>query len=75
MQDKTKEQALGLRLKGARVERGWTQEQLGKELGLSPDQVGRIERGEVEPGLKLGARWARQCGVKLTRILGEVRHG
>lgn len=75
MIEKTEEQALGLRLKGARVERGWTQEQIAKELGLSVDQVGRIERGEVEPGLRLGARWAQKCAVKLTRILGEVRHG
>ena len=55
--------------------RNWTQEQIAKELGLSTDQVGRIERGEVEPSLSLGARWARKCAVKLTRILGEVNRG
>jgi transcriptional regulator with XRE-family HTH domain len=75
MEEKTEEQAMGLRLKGARVERGWTQEQIAKELGLSTDQVGRIERGEVEPSLSLGARWARKCAVRLGRILGEVNRG
>lgn len=75
MPERTEEQALGLRLKGARAETGWTQEQLAKELGISVDQVSRIERGQVEPGLMLGVRWARVCGVKLTRITGEVGHG
>ena len=65
----------GRRLAGARVEAGLTQAQLAKELGRTDDQISRIERAVVDPGLGLVRRWAKACKVPITRITGEVNRG
>lgn len=69
------ESQTGRRLAAARTLRGFTQEQLAKELGVSAAQVSRVERGEVDPSLGLARRWARACGVPITTITGEVADG
>ena len=44
------------RLKLLRVERGWTQEQLGQELGVSRQAVIAIETEKHDPSLDLAYR-------------------
>jgi transcriptional regulator with XRE-family HTH domain len=39
--------SLGREVRGARVDRGLSQEQLGRTVGLSGSEVGRIERGLI----------------------------
>ena len=38
---------IGKRIKGLRVEKGLTQEKLGKQLGLDRTTIGKIERGII----------------------------
>jgi transcriptional regulator with XRE-family HTH domain len=40
-----KQPALGATIRAARRERGWSQEELGFEAGLSQSVISRIERG------------------------------
>ncbi len=46
------------RLKLLRVERGWTQEQLGQQLGVSRQAVIAIESDKHDPSLDLAYRIA-----------------
>ena len=46
------------RLKLLRVERGWTQEQLGQELGVSRQAVNALETEQHDPSLALAYRIA-----------------
>ena len=44
------------RLKLLRVERGWTQEDLGRELGVSRQAVNALETEKHDPSLDLAYR-------------------
>lgn len=46
------------RLKLLRVERGWTQEQLGQQLGVSRQAVNALEMEKHDPSLDLAYRIA-----------------
>ncbi|RZJ80174.1 MAG: transcriptional regulator, partial [Brevundimonas sp.] len=46
------------RLKLLRVERGWTQEQLGQALGVSRQAVNALETEKHDPSLDLAYRIA-----------------
>lgn len=46
------------RLKLLRVEQGWTQEQLGQELGVSRQAVNALETERHDPSLELAYRIA-----------------
>lgn len=46
------------RLKLLRVEKGWTQEQLGQELGVSRQAVNALETERHDPSLELAYRIA-----------------
>ena len=46
------------RLKLLRVERGWTQEQLGHQLGVSRQTVNALETEKHDPSLDLAYRIA-----------------
>lgn len=48
---------LGARIKAARQERGWTQPELGKRVGVSKSAVNQWENGAVQ-NLKLGNLFA-----------------
>jgi transcriptional regulator with XRE-family HTH domain len=52
---------LGRRIKAARERRGWTQAQLGLEVGVGARTVGGWERGETTPMNRMG---------KLEEVLG-----
>jgi len=69
----------GANVRAARKARGWTQEDLAHESGLSTVQVSRIERGvreirlttlirllaafEIQPGQLLSDLYESQCGA------------
>lgn len=48
-------------IRRARLARGWTQEQLGDEVGLDQAQVSKMETGDWEP--------PREVLIKVTRAL------
>ncbi len=47
------------RIKEFRVRRGWTQEQLATEVGVSRETVIYLEKGKYNPSLKLAFRIAK----------------
>jgi transcriptional regulator with XRE-family HTH domain len=63
---------LGTNVRSIRHERGLTQEQLAHVSGLSLSDVGRIERAERDPGVRVLVRLARGLDVPLARLLDGV---
>lgn len=59
-------QWLAERVKRLRDERGWSQEALAKASGVSPQYLQRIERGKVNPSLRVVARVMRALGASRT---------
>jgi len=39
----------GKRIKSLRIEKGWSQDELGKKLGLDQGTISKMERGENDP--------------------------
>ena len=56
------------RLKLLRVERGWTQEQLGHALGVSRQAVNALETEKHDPSLDLAYRIAVERGIAGGRL-------
>jgi putative transcriptional regulator len=50
------------RLRELRTEGGWTQEELGRKVGVSRQAIIAIEGGRHEPSLDLAYRLAAQFG-------------
>lgn len=57
-------EACAANLRRAREAAGLTQERLAELADLHMTDVGRIERGERDPGVRTVARLARGLGVK-----------
>ena len=62
------------RLKVLRAERGWTQEELSKELGVSRQAVNALETEKHSPSLDLAYRISAVFGVSVEQIF-ENEHG
>lgn len=56
------------RLKVLRAERGWTQEELSKELGVSRQAVNALETEKHSPSLDLAYRISAVFGVSVEQI-------
>ena len=56
-----------------RGERGWSQAQLGDELGVSRQTVNAIETGKYDPSLPLAFRIARLFGQSIEAIFQPER--
>jgi putative transcriptional regulator len=56
------------RLKVLRAERGWTQEDLGKELGVSRQAVNALETEKHSPSLDLAYRISALFGMSTEEI-------
>ncbi|MEZ0275139.1 MAG: helix-turn-helix transcriptional regulator [Roseimicrobium sp.] len=61
------------RLKVLRAERGWTQEDLGKELGVSRQAVNALETEKHSPSLDLAYRISALFG-QTTEEIFENEH-
>jgi transcriptional regulator with XRE-family HTH domain len=64
-------EAFARNLRFPRVERGLTQERLAELADLHMTDVGRIERGERDPGLRTAAKLATGLGIALADLLRE----
>ncbi len=62
----------GACVRALREARGWSQAKLAEDVGLSPNHVGVIERGEKTPTLETAQALARVFGTTLGAMLGEV---
>jgi transcriptional regulator with XRE-family HTH domain len=59
---------LGLRVRGLRRLRGYTQEQLAERIEINPKYLSSIERGEENPTLDLLLRLAKGLQVDLYEL-------
>ncbi len=55
-------------LRVRRAERGWSQADLGRELGVSRQTVNAIETGRYDPSLPLALKMAKVFGAKIEEI-------
>ena len=63
----------GANVRGARLEREWTQERLAHESGLAVVQISRIERGKREVRLTTLLRLLKALEVAPERLLEGLR--
>ena len=64
---------LGVRITLLRAEKGWSQAELARRIGVSTSAVGMYEQGRREPSLGLLVRLAQEFGVTTDYLLmGET---
>jgi putative transcriptional regulator len=56
------------RLKVLRAERDWTQEELGKRVGVSRQAINAIERGKFDPSLPIAFKLAETFDLKIEDV-------
>lgn len=59
----------GLRIALLRIEKGWSQAELVKRIGVSASAVGMYEQGRREPSLNLLVHLALELGVATDYLL------
>jgi putative transcriptional regulator len=59
------------RLRVLRAERGWSQAELGGQLGVSRQAVNAIETGKYDPSLPLAFKLARLFGLPIEEIFHD----
>jgi transcriptional regulator with XRE-family HTH domain len=64
-----------VRLKAERLNRGWTQQQLGFYASVSAADISKMERGWMKPYPRPAARLAFVLGLKPEELLEEVIQG
>ena len=62
------------RLRVLRAERGWTQEDLGRAVGVSRQAIIALESNKHDPSLDLAFRLASTFGLKVEDLF-ENPHG
>lgn len=60
----------GQNVRAARLARGWTQERLAHETGLTPVQISRIERGRREIRITTMLRLRKALQTSADDLLG-----
>lgn len=72
MRDQTvTDMATNIRMKVARVEKGWTQQELADRVEATRQTIGLIEKGEYNPTLNLCTRIARALDRTLDQLFWE----
>lgn len=61
------------RLRVLRAERGWSQADLGAELGVSRQAINAIETGKHDPSLPLAFRIARLFSMQIEDVFLEAQ--
>ena len=68
----TKEdKGFGNRLLALRKQHGWSQPELGKQVGTSGAIIGRYERSEITPSIEVAKKLADVFGVTLDFLVGD----
>ncbi|HTA83621.1 MAG TPA: helix-turn-helix transcriptional regulator [Bacteroidia bacterium] len=60
--------AFGKNLRKIRLQKGMSQEYLADEVGIPTNQVGRIERGEVNTSISTANALANSLGIKVVEL-------
>ena len=63
--------ATNIRMKVARVEKDWTQQELADRVGATRQTIGLIEKGEYNPTLSLCMRIAKALNRTLDQLFWE----
>lgn len=66
---------IGINISRLRIERGITQEQLGRDIGLTASAISNIECGRSVPSVDTLCRFSELFGVKVDTILSDTRGG
>jgi transcriptional regulator with XRE-family HTH domain len=61
---------LGRRIHELRTGRGWTQDALAERAGMSKAMLSKIERGENNPTLVIGAKIAAALDLTMSQLIG-----
>ena len=64
--------SIGKKIRAARENRGWRQEEFAEKIGLSVTYTGMIERGEKVPKLETFIRIANVLEVSADHLLADV---
>jgi len=64
--------AFGLEIRRRRTELGITLEELAKLSGLTPNYIGKLEHGRVNPALSTMILIARGLGLQIGELLGDI---
>jgi len=64
-------QGYGRAVRQGRVRKGWTQEQVGKECGITGDMISKIERGVAGPKARTYKQLERVLGIPSKRFLNK----
>lgn len=67
----TIQQRFGKRVRDLRVQRGWTQEQLGEKAGKHWTYIGGIERGTRNPTIEVVEAIAHALEVRIADLFSE----
>ena len=59
------------RLRVLRAERGWSQAELGGQLGVSRQAVNAIETGKYDPSLPLAFKFSRLFALSIEEIFQD----
>lgn len=51
-----------------RIERGASRRELGEAMGVNPQTIGFLERGDYNPSLELGLKLSRYFGVPVETL-------
>lgn len=65
---------IGINISRLRIERGITQEQLGRDIGLTASAISNIECGRSVPSVDTLCKFSELFGVKVDTILSDNRH-
>lgn len=63
---------LTARMKSARVENGYTQEEMGLRVGRTRSWAVLVENNRIRPSLHMIDRWLKQCGQAVRVEMGDL---
>ena len=62
----------GRHLKATRKTKGLSQEDLANDADIPINQIGRIERGEINPSLSTLSSIAKACKISLAKLMEGI---
>lgn len=63
--------SFGLFVKNKRTQLGWSQNHLASELGNNPQNISRVERGEINPTLYWVNSLSQAYGLTISELIVE----
>ena len=64
---------VAVRLRQARTDKGWTQEDLAERVGLSVRYIGQVERRQASPSVRVLGQLADALQMEPTELVRRVK--